>query len=397
MKHILKKLFFVWAIIGLNSIAFAQKISLDVAIDIALKNNLLLKVADTEVQHKEAFVATYQEIPKTNIELQYGNIQIPNIGDYAFTIAQPLNHPAENKARKKLYESYVKQSLTEREIQVLDLKRTVRDTYYTFSFQSRLLNFLSDQDTLYAKAIRRAEVRYSQGETSILERTNLSMQRDQLRNQIQQTRYQLSLQEEKLKELLQWKSGELIIDQDELETEYLIGQPTGESPFLDRYDRLSEVNQEQINLTQAGLKPNFLAGITNQSMSGSLSQFVVIGGINIPIFQKSGKAKVEAYKVQEMVITAQKEALTSKINVEVENLSTELKAKNAELKYLIEKALPSAELLTNTAQKQYLLGEINYLEYQQNFKQALDIQQQYLNKLLEQKIIEININYLLGR
>ncbi|SOE20883.1 Outer membrane protein TolC [Spirosomataceae bacterium TFI 002] len=394
----MRKILIIISLLGGFSLqTLAQKIGLDEAIDFALKNNLELKVADKEVQHKEAFVATFQEIPKTNLELQYGSIQLPNIGDYAFTLAQPFNHPAENKARKKLYESYVNQSLTEREIRVLELKKAVRSSYYTLTFQSRLLDFLSDQDTLYSKAIRRAEIRYKQGETSILERTNLSMQRDQLKNNMQQTQYQLSMEQQKLKELLQWKSGDLIVEKEELENEILLGNPSGESPFLSRFDRLSEVNQEQINLTQAGLKPSFLAGVTNQSMNGSLSQFVIMGGINIPIFQKSGKAKVEAFKVQDQVIAAQKEALNSKITMEVENLVTELRSKNSELNYLKQSALPSAELITQTAQKQYMIGDINYLEYQQNFKQALDIRQQYLNKLLEQKIIEININYLLGR
>ena len=63
----MRKILIIISVLGGFSLqTLAQKIGLDEAIDFALKNNLELKVADKEVQHKEAFVATSQEIP--NIE-----------------------------------------------------------------------------------------------------------------------------------------------------------------------------------------------------------------------------------------------------------------------------------------------------------------------------------------
>lgn len=397
MKKFNKILSLTSAFLLTITFSFAQRISLQEAEEFAVKNNLQLRTAQAEIKHQEALVPTAILVPKTSFELQYGSIQMPNTGDYSFTIAQPFYNPKENKARKALFESYVKQATTEQELLALDIKQKVRQSYYTFAFYGQLLDLLSNQDTLFTKAIRRAEVRYGAGETSLLEKTNLEIQKQELLNRVTMAKYRLEREELVLKQLLQWTSPTILVDQAELEKETLIPNLDGNSPFVQRIDRLNDINQGQVTLAQSSLKPDFFAGITNQSMSGSFSQFVAIGGINIPIFQKAGKAKVEAYKIQQNVLSSQKSALESEILNAFETLNNELSMTLKEKEYLHNIALPQAELVSNTAQKQYLLGEINYLEYQQNFKQAYDIREQYLNKLLEQKRIENNIMYLLGR
>lgn len=396
------KKYSTYLVVGICVLSFiypakAQKQSLDAVISMALENNLGLKASEKEIVQKETMVGTWKEIPKTSFDLQYGNIQLPNVGDYAFSAMQSFKHPAVNKARKELLESLVKQSKTEQEIRELGIKMAARENYYAMAFQSKIVDFLSNQDTLFSKAINRAAVKYKAGETSVLEQKNLEIERAALQNRIRIAQKNRAMEQNKLEELTQWKNGPLFINNEELEKELLLSYESEQIPFLDRFDRLQEINQNHLGISQASLKPDFMGGITNQSMNSNLSQFIVSGGVSIPIFQKSEKAKIAAYQIEQQVIAAQRTALQSQIQLELSNLEIELKAIKNEISYLNQSALPQVQELIEIAQKQYLLGDITYLEYQQSFKQSLQIQELYLNKLLEQKRIEINIIYLQGK
>lgn len=374
-----------------------QNVTLKEALDFAIENNLNVKASEASVDYSKALLPSAKVIPKTNFELQYGNIQLPNVADYAFTIAQPFQNPKVNKARAKLYESYVAQAFTAKEIKALETKKTVRQAYYETSYYSLLLDMLSDRDTLYNIAIRQAEVRRREGETTILEQTNLESQKDALLNNVSIAFHNLERSGNQLKRITQWPQDELLVNTSELEKELLIENLSYDGPVFESFERLYEINKGEKELITASLKPDFFAGLTNQSMDRSLSQFVLIGGINIPIFQKAEKAKIKAFDVQKNAIQAEEQAFKNEILGAFNSLVTQLRAVNKELTYLSQSALPQAELIINTAQKQYLQGAINYLEYQQNFSIAFKLKEDYLRKLWEQKNIETELFYLLGK
>lgn len=391
--HIHYILFLSFATFGAN----AQKIELQEALDFAVENNLKVKASDASLAYSKALVSTAKVVPKTNVELQYGNIQIPNVPDYAFTVMQPFENPKLNKAREKLFESYVNQSFTASQIKILETKRAVRQAYYEAAYISLLLTELTERDSLHMKALQRAEVRYTAGETTILERTSLVSKREGLLNQINTVKYDLEKSKNELRRILQWQNEKLLVNTSELKKELLVENLGYEGPLFESYERLYEINQAESNLTAASLKPDFIAGITNQSMDRSFRQFVLIGGVNIPIFQKAEKNKIAAYTIQKNAIQAEEIAFQNEVLGAFNTLATQLRATNKELDYLLEIALPNAELIINTAQKQYLLGAINYLEYQQNFSNAFELKEQYLRKLLEQKNIQSELYYLLGK
>jgi cobalt-zinc-cadmium resistance protein CzcA len=67
------------------------------------------------------------------------------------------------------------------------------------------------------------------------------------------------------------------------------------------------------------------------------------------------------------------------------------------LNYYEESALSHAELIIENAQKSFLNGAINYIEYFQSIRQALDVKINYINTVKGFNNAVININHLIDQ
>ncbi|MFN7585876.1 MAG: hypothetical protein ACK5RI_08165, partial [Bacteroidota bacterium] len=65
------------------------------------------------------------------------------------------------------------------------------------------------------------------------------------------------------------------------------------------------------------------------------------------------------------------------------------------LQYFEKEGLPTAELVTSTAGKQLIAGQINYLQWVQLIHQSIATRSQYLETLHAANISAIQLNYLL--
>lgn len=374
--------------------SFSQHFTLDEALERALQQNKTLKVNEWDIRKQEKLVGTYKELPKTNVELQIGNIQQPFVYDYAFTAAQSFEMPSVYKARKKLLESYVQQAHLSLDLQQLSVKQQVRQAYYQLAYQQLLVKLLISQDSLFQKAAQKAAFRYNAGETNLLEKITLETQAKTLENRIQVSENQSQQAAYYLKQLL-------VIDTVAISNEVLNKKNHSainayDFPMLKTFSVLQNVNENNLLVEQQQLKPSFMGGVTNQSMEGSIRQFIVMGGINIPLFKQAPKARIEALQVEKNHIEAQRDALEIQLQTELKTLQNQWRTTQQTLDYLENSALPQADLLIKTAAKQYAEGEINYIEFQQSHAQALNIRETHLQQQLAQRQIETAINYLLG-
>ena len=80
-----------------------------------------------------------------------------------------------------------------------------------------------------------------------------------------------------------------------------------------------------------------------------------------------------------------------------EQLLNEVLKHQGSLNYYEENAIPQADLIIENAQKSFLNGAINYIEYFQSMRQAIDIKVNYINTLNGYNQAVINIEHLIGQ
>jgi heavy metal efflux system protein len=115
-------------------------------------------------------------------------------------------------------------------------------------------------------------------------------------------------------------------------------------------------------------------------------------GIGIPIFFGSQRAKINASKSVEKISELNYIAGKQQFGVEYKKAIAQFDNFSKSVDYFEQSGLKNAELITNTANKQFVNGGINYLEWVLLINQAISIQTEYLNTVnnLNDSIIQLN-------
>ena len=143
--------------------------------------------------------------------------------------------------------------------------------------------------------------------------------------------------------------------------------------------------------------PSFAVGAATQSLDKSTPFNIVSAGINIPIFKNGVKTRTKAaqYNIQ----IAEKEAEKTKLQLSsaYTRLFQQYSKASEQLKYYQTEGLQYAATIINAANKSYKAGNIGYVEYVQNIKDAIGIKAGYLQTINEYNQTIISINYLLNK
>ena len=375
--------------------AHAQKMTLPMLIEQAQKQNLSLRAGNIDIESRQMLVNTAKELPKAQLETQLGNIQNPNVFDYMVGITQSFEHKKVYQARKELLTAYVEESRAGLNVQRLNISLKIKQLYHAMTYYQSFIDLMQKQDSLYKIAAQVAQSKYKVGESNLLEKVSNETQYKELKNRILRAKMQYESLYFQLVNLTNWKDT-LKIEFTPVLRKKAMMIDFSQNPSLLYLQKQSEMFTKQTQLDQQALKPDFKLGLINQSMQGSVSQFIAIGGIGIPIFKNAQKARIEASKISQQAAQARIESLENQLINELRSLQNQQKNMAETLDYYENSALPQAQLLSETALKRYKAGEIDYLEWHQNHIQAQMIKEQYLQSLWNYQDIGSQMEYILG-
>jgi cobalt-zinc-cadmium resistance protein CzcA len=114
-------------------------------------------------------------------------------------------------------------------------------------------------------------------------------------------------------------------------------------------------------------------------------------GVSVPIFSGGQKARIQASKIAESVTENDLQNAEFTLKNHYKKLS-EIQQKNLEIVSQYEKyELKNAHTILETAQKQFINGEINYLEFVMLANQAISIKNNYTDAVwnLNESIVEL--------
>lgn len=383
-----------------SNAAFSQKtVSLNDAIEIALKNNGNLKTTQFEISAQQALVPSAYDIPRAGLDLQMGQTQAKPL-DYTLGIIQPFASRSVYKSQEKLLQSQV--GLIEKRLglEKNELIFRVKDQYYQLLYLHQLKSLLAKQDTLFITAVKAAQVRYKTGETNKLEAISLETRQHEIQNRMAATQADLNVGYRNLQALL-FTNEAIKIDTTISLKKSVVGYQTSniadENKLVELLKQQTEVSGRITEAEQQRLKPDWRLGVTNQSIMREYGFMYVQGGIGIPIFTKAQKARIEASKVGQQVAENQLQTTLRQLEANLQVLDQERQKYEKTLSYYETSALPQAELLVNTALKTFRAGEIDYVEFFQNTQQATQIRENYLANQLNYSTIIIQIEKILNK
>lgn len=379
-------------------------ITLNAAIDTAISNNLSLKSERLNAAYQHKLIKSSAVIPATSIFGEAGQINSAYT-DTKFGISQSISFPTVYSRQKAL----LKEEFTGSEIAVavkeVEIKKLVSDIFNNLSWLFEKKKLLLRTDSLYSGFLQKANLRFQKGESNLLEKATAENQQGQIAIQLKQLEQDIQIVQIQFQ--LALKTNTKYIPSSECFKEELTNTSFTESAQHPRIQFLQQQNKIALANTQyqkSKLSPDLIFGYNNTSIRGTGAddkyypaskrfQAVQIG-VGIPIFNGAQKAVINAAKVKESIAENEYEIGLQTLNGERATALLEYQKYLQTTGWYEDTALKSAETISSTATKQFVNGEINYLDWVVLTNQAVAIQSQYIDAIKNLNETIHQINYL---
>ena len=386
-------------IICLGSNVFAQTLTLEQSIELAYKNNYLLKISSLEIEGQQILVKTSRELAKTNFDIQYGRTQTPRNNDYTLGLVQQFSHLKLYQAQADLQKSRVVASQRNEVLQKNEIVGNLKQAYYQLFYFQQLRQILLQQDSIYRSTLQIAQARYKTGETNALEKISAEVRLQEINNRLRILEKDEEASYQHFKLLLNSQQDVKLDFNTPLKRDTSVvtnALSPATNPVLSVLEQQVVISQQTTNVEKQKLKPDFRLGIINQSIEHQLNQIVISAGIGLPIFTKAQKARVESARVNEKIADSQLKHVEMQLNGQLNILKMSYQKHRSSLQYYENFALPQAELMIRNAMKSYQSGEFEYVELIQSHQHAWQIKDNYLSTILDFNLTIIQVETLLG-
>jgi len=385
--------------------------SVEEALEIGLANNGHIRIAKANIELQRQSKKAALDIDKTDVEIIYGQYNSFE-NDLAINVNQRIAFPTVYQNQRQLANENTTGGQLQLNVKQNELKRNIRESWYELAYLNERMQLLLYQDSIFAKFLHAATIRYETKATSYLEKAAAETRVMELKNSLKMLDADIVIQEQQLRVLLNETTG-TVFTPDRLD-ERSISEEQG-SKAISSNPLLAYANQ-QIQIAEAGKKlqsskmlPDLTLGYFNQSLIGSplsdqrgvatsLDRFSgVQAGLSIPLFFGSYKADVQSAKLLTEMAQFNADYYQTVLQGSLDQQLQEVLKQRNSLNYYKSKAVPQAELIIENAQRSLESGAINYVEYFQNLNQGLELKFNYLNTLNEYNQAIIDLEYLIGQ
>ncbi|MGZ3862141.1 MAG: CusA/CzcA family heavy metal efflux RND transporter [Bacteroidia bacterium] len=383
-------------------------IGIQAAIDTALKNNMSVKNERLKAQYQQKLIKSAASVPQTNVIGEYGQIN-SSYADNRFGVAQSFNFPSVYANQKSLFNEEWKTAVLNTALKESDLRKMVREVFYVFLYLKEKEKLLLRNDSVYEAFLKKAELRFSSGESNVLEKATVETQRGNIAMQLKRLVQDLSITQMQFNLLL--NSGQAFIPYEAspklapalIADSSLINQHPS-LKIMEEQKRIAYLNRK---LEKSKLLPDLQVGYYNMTMKGYGADNILYNysnrfqsvqvGVGIPLFFSAQKSKIEAGKIRQHIAENSYLQENSLLQTRFKSALKQYEASLATTNYYESTALKNARLISETANKQFASGDIGYLEWVVLTNQAIGIQSDYLDALKAQNETVIELNYLLSK
>lgn len=399
-RNIASVLVFLFCFIGLE-VKSQTPVTLEEAVDVALKNNRIIKNEKLKSEYSKELIRSSSDIPQTGVTMDYGQINSA-LTDMKFGISQNIAFPTVYKKQKNLYTEEWKKSLLNVSLKEYELKKAVSLTFYNILYWKEKEKLLQETLKLYTDFLDKVSIRLKAGESNILEKTTASNQKSAIEIQLKQLNQELSVLKYQLQWLLNTETD--FVPEDKKLFSGGLKEELNSHPVIQVLQQQKKVSEQQTALEKAKLLPGLQLAYNLNSFKGTGADDKVYGsapqfhsvqlGVSVPVFSGGQKARIQAAKIAESV--AENDISNIEFNLQNQrkkasgiyqaNLDIVSRYESAELK--------NADVITETAKKQFLAGEINYLEFVILVNQAVTLKNSYTDAVWKLNQSAIELEYL---
>lgn len=371
------------------SLRAQEKVTLEKAIELAKQNHPRLKSATAAIGQAKAGEGEIFEWTNTEVNYSWGQLNSEIKKDKQWEITQGLG---------SLLTPYYKHLLVDRKVAAGTFYRQIVEkevvaevqrawAYYLYAFKLRVL--YSDQNEWAARLHRIGEIRYEQGEITLLEKNMTSSMAMEMKNRLFQAR-----EEEKLAAArLGWAcyTDSPLVPADTTWTQFPVegGEASLSEAHLDYFQSRVGEARAQWKVERSRFFPELSFGYVRQDILPVKNLNAWMVGISFPLYFLPQKSRVKQAKVAAFLAETEAEANKRQLYQKVAEARANLRRQAESLRYYTTSALPEAEELTKVANLQLEQSETNVADFIQALNVAREIRRGYIETMYQYNLAAI--------
>jgi cobalt-zinc-cadmium resistance protein CzcA len=323
----------------------------------------------------------------------------PDLGMFGTTslgVSQTFPSGKSTRANRQLNAQNIRQSQAGLQMTRRELVRRVRENFQHIGYLQSRITLLARLDSVYQNFNAVADARYRTGDASQAEKLAVQDKAAQIRLQIEIARREILSDQYALGQLLGLAQPVQAIVEPLKATGFSLADSVqvANSAYALYAQSAIGLAEAQKKVQQAALAPTFSAGLFGQYLGNGDVYPGWQLGLNVPLFKKAQQKQVEAASIGIQVAQSEyQNALLTQQTQLTASVFEFQKFESLTAYYEGQGRTVASELLRSGALN-YQQGEIGYFEYVLNLDQALQIESQYLENLLQRNLTAIEIQYL---
>jgi cobalt-zinc-cadmium resistance protein CzcA len=376
-----------------------ERISLQAAIDTAMKNNLQFAVNQAEINRARLDIKTAADIPKTGVFAENEDLRpSDNKGILKMGVSQSIAWPGLYAARKKYFTEQAKYYELNTNTLSAIIKRDVRDSYYKLWYLVERRTLFQRLDSIYTAISDASAVKQRAGDAAGIDRIAAEAKMKETRALVDQQANEIAMEQQQLMMLLGRPFPALPL-QTSLSRITLSLSDSSLHPELLLQQQKVNIADANISVQQNQNKPEFSGRFFSQRLYGISDPYT---GFSVtaafPLFGTgAARSKVRSaqaeFQVQEKTLAYQ----TQQFAGAKQKAIADIAKNNTMLNYYQSTGLSQADEIIKAATLSYRSGEISFVTLSQYLAQAIDIRKSYLENLDQYNHSAIQYLYYLNQ
>ena len=379
--------FFLLLAVMLPFTAKAQeKVTMEQAIELAKQNHPRLKIASAAIRQVKAGRGEVLELSPTEMNYSWGQLNGELRKDKQWEVTQGLGSLLTSFYKNALVNRQVETGTFYRQIAEKEVVAGVKRAWAYYLYACNLRALYNDQNKLAGQLQRMGELRYQQGEITLLEKNMTTSMAVDMKNRL----FQVQEEEKLALSRLNWVcyADRPLIPADtalvQFPADYQV--PSFSEVHLNYFQSQANEAKAQLNVERSRFFPELSFGYVRQNILPlkGLNSWMV--GVSFPVYFLPRHSKIKQAKVAAVIARTEAEANTQNLYNKVSEAVASLRRQSESLRYYTTSALKEADELLKVANLQLQHSETNITEFIQAVNVARDIRRGYLETVYQYNI-----------
>lgn len=368
-----------------------QTVSLEEAVTIALENHPRLKTATASIERSRASRGESWEVSPTTFNYSWGQINGETRNDNQMEITQSLGSLLTPFYKNALVNRQVATGEYYRDLVKKEITAEVKRAWAYYQYAFHLCALYKEQIEWAGRLRKASQLRYEQGDITLLERNMSSTLVADLQTRLSQAEEELQLATRRFSWTCYSDSPLLPMDTTLVLFPARIAEIAPSDIHLNYFRSVADEKKAMLRIERSRFFPELSVGYVRQKIAplSGLDSWMV--GISFPVLFFPQHSRVRQAKIDSYIARTEAESNIRQLNNKVEELSVALRKEGEHIRYYTTGALPEAEALLKSATVQFKENETDITQFVQSLNAAREIRRGYIEAVYAYNISALEL------